>query len=81
MTIDQLYAAPPIPLATDLGRDFLYARYNADLSAGGLSGAGFANVNPANIEKMDAVENMPTLLEIGRKAGGAVEAVHLGPFI
>jgi hypothetical protein len=81
MTIDQLYAAPPIPLATDLGRDFLYARYNADLSAGGLSGAGFANVNPANIQKMDAVENMPTLLEIGRKAGGAVEAVHLGPFI
>jgi hypothetical protein len=38
-------------------------------------------VNPASIQKMDAVENMQTLLEIGRKAGGAVAAVHLGPFI
>jgi hypothetical protein len=30
---------------------------------------------------MDAVENMQILLDIGRKAGSAVEAVHLGPFI
>ena len=70
-----------IPLTTDLGRHFLYARYNADLSAQGLSAAGFNDVNPTSIQKMDAVENMETLLTIGRKAGEAVDPLHLGPFI
>jgi hypothetical protein len=71
----------PIPLTTDLGRHFLYARYNADLSAKGLKAAGFDTVNPAVIQKMDAVENMETLLAIGRKAGGEIDASHFGPFI
>jgi patatin-like phospholipase/acyl hydrolase len=70
-----------IPLTTDLGRHFLYARYNADLSAQSLSAAGFNDVNPTSIQKMDAVENMETLLTIGRKAGEAVDPLHLGPFI
>jgi uncharacterized protein len=81
MTIDQRNAAPAIPLTKDLGRQFLYARYNADLSQNGLSAAGFDNVNPSSIQKMDAVENMQTLLAIGRKAGQVVEAAHFGPFI
>jgi uncharacterized protein len=78
---DRRDSAPPIPLTTDLGRHFLYARYNADLSAKGLKAAGFENVNPASIQKMDAVENMETLLAIGRKAGNEVDASHFGPFI
>jgi uncharacterized protein len=81
MTLDQRYSAPLIPLATDLGRRFLYARYNADLSAQGLSVAGFNDVNPGSIQKMDAVENMELLLAIGRKAGNAVDPLHFGPFI
>jgi hypothetical protein len=81
MTIEQRYSAPLIPLTTDLGRHFLYARYNADLSAQGLRVAGFNDVNPAGIQKMDAVENMEILLDIGRKAGNAVDPLHLGPFI
>jgi hypothetical protein len=81
MTLDQRYSAPLVPLSTDLGRHFLYARYNADLSAQGLSVAGFNGVNPGSIQKMDAVENMEILLAIGRKAGNAVDPLHLGPFI
>lgn len=81
MTIDQRYAAPATPLTKDLGRHFLYARYNADLSQNGLSAAGFDSVNPSSIQKMDAVENMQTLLTIGRKAGQVVEATQFGPFI
>lgn len=81
MTIEQRYAAPLVPLSTDLGRHFLYARYNADLSAEGLAAAGFASVNASSIQKMDAVENMETLLAIGRKAGALVDAAHLGGFI
>jgi Patatin-like phospholipase len=81
MTLDEQYAAPIVPLSHDLGRHFLYARYNADLSAEGLSAAGFAEVNPASIQKMDAVENMETLLAIGKKAGASLQPIHFGPFI
>jgi hypothetical protein len=81
MTTVEQYHAPMIPLSTDLGRRFLYARYNADLSESGLRDLGFPDVEPSNIQKMDAVENIPTLLKIGKAAGGAVKAGHFGPFL
>jgi len=81
MTLDQQYAAPLVPLSTDLGRNFLYARYNADLSRQGLDRLGFPQVDPTSIQKMDAVENMETLYAIGQKAGEAIQREHLGPFI
>jgi len=81
MTLDQQYAAPLVPLSTDLGRNFLYARYNADLSRQGLDRLGFQRVDPTSIQKMDAVENMETLLAIGQKAGEAIQREHLGSFI
>jgi hypothetical protein len=79
--VDSDITSPVIPLTTDLGRHFLYARYNADLSAQGLKNAGFNDVIPASIQKMDGVENMDKLLQIGRKAGQAVDPLHLGSFI
>jgi hypothetical protein len=45
-----------------------------------LTAAGFASVNAAGIQKMDAVENMETLLAIGQKASAAVSAAHWGSF-
>jgi hypothetical protein len=81
MTIDEHYAAMTLPLTTNLGRHFLYARYNADLSGDGLKGLGFTQVDPSSIQKMDAVVNIPTLLEIGRAAGQRVEVGHFGPFL
>lgn len=80
-TMEQQYAAPEIPLSTDLGRRFLYARYNADLSRQGLDSLGFAQVDPASIQKMDAVENIEPLLGIGRAAGASVRPEHFGPFL
>jgi hypothetical protein len=79
--IDNEIGALASPASTDLGRRFLYARYNADLSRAGLFDLGFKNVDPANIQKMDAVENIPTLLAIGNEAGKRVEAAHFGPFL
>jgi uncharacterized protein len=79
--VDSDITSPVIPLATDLGRHFLYARYNADLSAQGLRTAGFNDIIPGSIQKMDGVENMDKLLQIGRKAGQAVDPLHLGSFI
>ena len=81
MTSAEQYQAPMIPLSIDLGRRFLYARYNADLSDSGLRNLGFANVEPSDIQKMDAVENIPTLFKIGKAAGSAVQAAHFGSFL
>src|SRR5580704_13330834 len=72
MSLEELYSAPLVPLSTDLGRRFLYARYNADLSRKGLDSHGFTEVDPDSIQKMDAVDNIPTLLAIGQKAGECV---------
>ena len=81
MAYEEQLAAPPVPLSTDLGRRFLYARYNADLSRSGLDKLGFPKVDPASIQKMDAVENIEALLEIGRAAGKAVDASQFGDFL
>ena len=81
MTMDAQYQAPLVPLSTDLGRRFLYARYNADLSTQGLTKLGFPDVVPAQIQQMDAVENMPQLLEIGRAAGRHVDLTHFGSLV
>jgi uncharacterized protein len=80
-TMEQQYEAPDIPLSKDLGRQFLYARYNADLSRQGLDRLGLPNTDPKGIQKMDAVENIEALLDIGRAAGKSVMPAHFGPFI
>lgn len=80
-TMEQQYTAPEIPLSTDQGRRFLYARYNADLSRQGLDKLGFETVDAASIQKMDAVENIEVLLNIGRAAGKSVNRAHFGPFL
>jgi uncharacterized protein len=81
MTLEEQYAAPAVPRSTHLGRQFLYARYNADLSAAGLKDLGFPHVDAANIQKMDAVGNIPALIDIGRAAAQRVEPEHFGPFL
>jgi uncharacterized protein len=81
MTVEEEYGAPMIPLSQDLGRQFLYVRYNADLSREGLDRLGFPKVDPASIQKMDAVQNIESLLEIGRAANQSVKSEHLGSFI
>jgi hypothetical protein len=70
-----------IPLSTNLGRQFLYARYNADLSDAGLRDLGFTDIVPERIQRIDAVENIADLLRVGRAAANRVSAAHFGPFL
>ena len=65
----------------DLGRSFLYARYNADLSYAGLTSLGFPGVDPDSIQKMDCPSNIPALLEIGQAAASEVQLEHFGSFL
>jgi predicted acylesterase/phospholipase RssA len=66
----------PVPLSEDLGRQFLYARYNAELSQEWLSAHGLGKVNPADVSKLDSVEYIPDLVRVGRALAKEVRAEH-----
>ncbi len=55
-----------VPLETDLGRAFLYARYNAELTKEGLADLGHDDLDPGELNKLDAIEGIDDLLEVGR---------------
>ena len=70
-----------IPLNHDLGRKFLYARYNADLSRQGLDAIGLHDIKPTNVQKLDSALHIDDLRTIGRKAAEEIKIEHFGDFI
>lgn len=70
-----------IPLSEDLGRDFLYARYNADLSAEGLKDLGLPDIKPENVQKLDSIAHLDDLRRVGAKVADEVDIEHFGSFI
>ena len=73
--------APVRPLTEDLGRAFLYARYNADLSAEGLAAFGCGQMDPEEVQKMDNTSQMENLYQIGHAASNQVDLAHFGSFV
>ena len=72
-----------VGLDKDLGRSFLYARYNVDLSDEGLKNLGITGVKSEDARKMDKAdaEQIDLLLRIGSKAAGQVSVKdHFGAF-
>jgi uncharacterized protein len=70
-----------LSLDEDLGRAFLYVRYNVELTEKGLKELGIGSeINAAQMRKMDDVRNMPALTTIGERLGAKVDLSHLGPF-
>jgi hypothetical protein len=81
LRMEELLARPSVPLDRDLGRAFIYARYNADLSAEGLKAIGLERLDPETIQKMDAVDHIDDLLKIGQTVGLDVKREHFGTFV
>jgi hypothetical protein len=81
LSLEEILQAPVRPLEQDLGRKFLYARYNADLSDTGLATLGCGRMDPDEVKKMDAVEQTENLYQIGRAAGESVDMKHFGGFV
>ena len=71
----------PIPLSTDLGRKFLYARYNVELSEAGLERIGLAEIEPENVAPLDSLGAMEDLKKIGKALGREFDRAHLGTFV
>ncbi|UYW27487.1 patatin-like phospholipase family protein [Methylorubrum extorquens] len=60
---------------------FTYLRYNAELTSSGLTAIGCGNILPDSVRKLDAVDAIPALREVGQAvAETKVEAGHFGRF-
>jgi predicted acylesterase/phospholipase RssA len=82
-TREQRMRRPPVPLDRDLGRAFLYVRYNADLSDSGLDRLQCGDLRGADLRKMDNAtsENIEALVRVGKAAASQVDPKHFGPFL
>ena len=59
----------PSNLDSDAHRHFSYVRYNADLSPKGLEEMNLSHIDSDDVRKMDSVEFMSELREVGRTVG------------
>jgi hypothetical protein len=65
-----------IPLSTGMGRQFLYARYNADLTTKWLTSRGLPDVNPASVAKLDSIDHIDDLVRVGQALAREVKLEH-----
>ena len=65
-----------IPLSQDLGRRFIYARYNADLTAKWLNSRGLGDVDAAQVSQLDSVEHVADLVRVGKAVADEVKIEH-----
>lgn len=82
-SFEQRLQRPVTPLSQNLGRQFLYARYNVGLSRDSLTALGFGALDPVSVQKMDNAtpENIKRLLAIGTAAAEQIQPKHFGPFL
>ena len=66
----------PTSLSDDLGRQFLYARYNAELSSKWLEKRGLGDVDPATVAQLDSIEHIDDLVKVGQALAKEVKIEH-----
>lgn len=69
------------PLTENTGKDFLYMRYNADLTRKGLDEMGLQHLDAEHVRKMDSVKFIDQLHEVGKAASKQVSFDHFGSFV
>ena len=70
-----------LPLSTDLGRGFLYARYDADLTSKGLTALACGDLDASTVSKLDSVDHMDELERVGRAVAQQISVDDFGPFL
>lgn len=61
---------------------FTYVRYNAELTRGGLDALGLPEIQPENVQKLDSIESIPELQQVGRAVGRMkVKPEHFDRFV
>ncbi|CAN5165057.1 hypothetical protein BH20BAC1_BH20BAC1_02930 [soil metagenome] len=62
-------------------KQFLYARYNADLSREGLDEMRLNHIDSGHVREMDSVKYINELREVGKKAAEQISMDHFGSFV
>ena len=62
-------------------RLFTYVRLNAELTRGGLNKLGLNHLKPENVQKMDSVEFIDDLQQIGKAVGSQITRKHFADFL
>ena len=66
----------PTSLSDDLGRQFLYARYNAELSSKWLEKRGLGSIDPATVAQLDSIDHIDDLVKVGQALATEVKIEH-----
>jgi hypothetical protein len=66
--------------ATNLPKLFTYLRYTADLSPVGLDRMGLSAIKAAHLDRLDAVDHLDDLRQVGAAAARAVDRAHFRGF-
>jgi uncharacterized protein len=69
---------PPIAMDADCGRQFLYARYNPDVSRLGLNALGLARIDPDRVQSLDQIDHIDEMRDVGQAY--ADKFVDMTPF-
>ena len=56
-------------------------RYNADLTRDGLDALGLPHIEPRNVQKLDSVDHIAELQEVGRAIAQQVNIDHFTGFL
>jgi len=69
------------PLSQDLGRAFLYARYDADVSERGLHDMNLSRIDAKRVQKLDAVDAIDDLKAVGEAVATTVDLSAFGDVV
>jgi len=70
-----------VSLDADTGKQFLYARYNFEVTREGLNSLGLHDVDVDNVNQLDSVDGMDDLERIGEAIGNQINADDFGSFL
>ena len=65
-----------IPTEVGLNRQFIYARYNAELTSKWLNDHGLGDVDPSQVAQLDSVEHIHDLVRVGKAVADQVKIEH-----
>jgi hypothetical protein len=74
-------AGDPIPLSEDLGKSFLYARYDVLLNKKNLERLDLGDINAEAVQSVAALEQIENFKISGAGVGDIISREHFGPFL